>query len=297
MTGQVSRLSPRVWLLIGVNALLLVAVVIIAVSMWPRADDDPPRSVAAAQIPTPTPTPTPTGFPANTASYDVTALPEANVFAVLPQLPVDDEPQAAFSGVTARPVADAVPIWGDPLADPVAYLPREYRYGGTTVPVIEKQADWVRVLLTGRQNVPSAGNSGQLTGWLRAADVELAPIDTTVVVSISARTIDIVRAGVPERIASDFGWGTAETPTPIGRSFIHLTEVTSFDYARGHPIVYLSLQSPTLDGFGGQNVAITAFHYHDERSGSISNGCLRLDDVAITKLAELPQGTGVVINP
>ena len=62
-------------------------------------------------------------------------------------------------------------------------------------------------------------------------------------------------------------------------------------------MVYLSVQSPTLDGFGGQGVAITAFHYHDERSGNISNGCLRLDESAITKLAELPEGTGVIIRP
>nr|WP_241731937.1 L,D-transpeptidase [Microbacterium ginsengiterrae] len=159
------------------------------------------------------------------------------------------------------------------------------------------QDHWVRVLLTGRQGVASAGNPAQLSGWLRTSDVDLATTDTIVEVSLSARTIDIVRSGVPERIATDFGSGTEQTPTPTGRSFIHLSEVTSFDYTRGLPVVYLSVQSPALDGFGGQDVAITAFHYHDERSGTISNGCIRLDEAAITKLAELPQGTGVVIRP
>ncbi len=70
-----------------------------------------------------------------------------------------------------------------------------------------------------------------------------------------------------------------------------------FTYTRGNPIVYLSVQSPTLDGFDGANVAITAFHYHDWRSGQISNGCIRLDAAPIAKLAELPLGTPVYIRP
>lgn len=290
------RLGARAWVLI---ATIVVLVIAIAVVVWPRPDAAPQaaRSDAGIQITKPTPTPTPTGFPANTGTYDAAAFPRADVFAVLPPLPVDATPEAPFAGFTARAVADVVPVWADPLAEPVAALPREYRYGGTTVPVVEQQENWVRVLLTGRQSFPSTGNPAQLTGWLRTADVELSAIDTTVEVRLSARTVDIVRAGVPERVATDFAWGTDQTPTPLGRSFIHLTEVTSFDYTRGHPVVYLSVQSPTLDGFGGQDVAITAFHYHDERSGAISNGCIRLDAAAIAKLAELPQGTGVVIRP
>ncbi|MGO2745265.1 L,D-transpeptidase [Microbacterium sp.] len=295
------RLGMRAWVLIGVIGVLVVVIAATIVMTWLRPDAEPiaARATASSPLstPTPTPTPTPTGFPANAGVYDAAALPEANVFAVLPQLPVDPTPQAPFAGYTARATTDIVPVWADPLGEPVASLRREYRYGGTTVAVIEKQDDWVRVLLTGRQSTPSTGDPAQLTGWLRTADVELALTDTTVEVSLSARTIDIIRAGVVERIATDFGWGTDQTPTPIGRTFIHLSEVTSFDYTRGFPVVYLSLQSPTLDGFGGQDVAITAFHYHDEHSGSISNGCLRLDEAAITTLAGLPEGTGVTIRP
>ena len=142
-----------------------------------------------------------------------------------------------------------------------------------------------------------AASSAQLTGWLRTSDVAFGTMEATVEVSVSARTVDIVRDGVAERIADDFGWGTDATPTPIGRAFIHLSEVTSFAYTRGHPMVYLSLQSPTLDGFGGESVAVTAFHYHDHRSGAISNGCLRMAADAITRLGELPVGTGVIIRP
>lgn len=295
------RLGPREWTLIGVIAALVIALIVVIGVIWPRADPAPaaePREVSVPTVtPTPTPSPTPTGFAPNTGTYDALSLPEANVFSVLPQLPTDDAPDAAFTGYTARAIAEAAPVWADPLGEPVAALPREHRYGGTTVAVVERQDSWVRVLLTGRQNVPSGGSAAQLTGWLRTADVELASMDATVEVSLSGRTIDIVRGGVSERIATDFGSGTEATATPIGRAFIHLSEVTSFDYARGYPIVYLSLQSPVLDGFGGTDVAVTAFHYHDSRSGAISNGCIRLDEAAITALAELPEGTGVVIRP
>ena len=70
----------------------------------------------------------------------------------------------------------------------------------------------------------------------------------------------------------------------------------SFGYTRGHPLVYLGVQSPTLDGFGGAAVAVTAFHYHDARSGAISNGCLRLGPEAIDRLAQLPLGTAVYVT-
>lgn len=292
------RLPWRAWVLIAVIAALVAALIALA-ALWPRpaaTSAEPTTTPTPVVTPEPAPEPEPTGAPENTESYDLSALPEVNVFAVLPELPVDDTPQAAFTGETVRAATDAVPVWADPLGEPVATLAQEYRYGGTTVPVIEWQEHWVRVLLTGRQAMPSDGDPGQLTGWVRIADVDVARSEVTVEVDLSERTVDIVRDGEPERIATDFAWGAADTPTPIGRSFIHLSEVTSFSYTRGHPMVYLSLQSPTLDGFAGQDVAVTAFHYHDARSGAISNGCLRMDADAITKLAELPVGTGVHIR-
>ncbi|HWV49835.1 MAG TPA: L,D-transpeptidase, partial [Microbacterium sp.] len=170
------------------------------------------------------------------------------------------------------------------------------RYGGTTVPVIERQQHWVRVLLTGRQSLPSAGDSGQVTGWLRAQDVEFGTTDSRIEVDLSDRTVDIVSAAGTERVATDFASGREDTPTPIGRSFVMLVETVSFAYTRGHPMVYLSVQSPTIDDFDESDAAVTAFHYHDDRTGAISNGCIRLDPAAIDRLALLPVGTPVIIR-
>ncbi|NYF16356.1 hypothetical protein HDC37_001170 [Microbacterium sp. AK009] len=297
--------SPRAWGALAIGIVVLVAGFTGAWLLRPDAAAEPaavptPTVVTPSATPTPeaTPAPAPAGFAANTAAYDLASLPQADVFAVLPQLPVDSDPASAPTGEVVTAVGAGAPVFADPTGDPVAVLPAEYVYGGTTVPVVERQEHWVRVLLTGRQATPSTGNPGQLTGWLRAQDVVFAAVDARVEVSLSARTIDIVRPGGGERIATDFGWGVEGTPTPTGRSFIMTTRVEpSFGYTRGHPLVYLSVQSPTLDGFGGADVAITAFHYHDARSGAISNGCIRLDAAAIGKLAELPMGTPVLIRP
>jgi hypothetical protein len=256
-----------------------------------------PTSRVTTPAPTPTAAPTPPPIPANTAVYDPASLPQIDVFAVNPGLPVDDDPFGALTGEDARPLAAGAPVFADPAGEPVAYLPHDLQFDGTTAPIIQREEHWVRVLLVGRQAVPSQGNPAQVTGWLRAQDVEITPLDAVVEVSISARTIDIVRAGVPERIAGDFGSGVEGTPTPIGRTYIMTTRVEpSFGYTRGYPLVYLAVQSPTLDGFGGADVAVTAFHYHDERSGLISNGCLRVDPAAIEKLAQLPLGTPVIVR-
>jgi hypothetical protein len=247
--------------------------------------------------PTPTRTATPTQFPANKKKYDLKALPQVNVFALIPALPLDDDAFGAFEGDVARALGNGAPVFSDPTGQPVGYLARDYQHDGTTVPIVEKQKFWVKVLLAGRQAVPSQGTSAQVAGWLRTQDIQTTPTAAEVEVSISSRTIDIVRAGVPQRVATDFGWGRAETPTPLGRTFIMTSAVVpGYEYTRGHPIVYFGVQSPTMDGFGGADIAVTAFHYHDQRSGAISNGCIRVDPAAITRLAELPLGTPVVIR-
>lgn len=299
------RLRTALWIVVVVALLAVAGVSVWWASTGSQTSAAPAPPTASGSVtssptpsPTPTPTPTPTGFAANTTAYPLDALPQVDVYAVIPALPVDDDPQGAMTGDTVRAATDRIPVFADPTAEPVASLPRDYQFDGTTVPVVERQDHWVRVLLTGREAVPSAGNPAQLSGWLRTQDVEFSRADATVEVGLTTRTIDIVHAdGTRERVADDFGSGTASTPTPIGRTFVMMVRVEpSFGYTRGHPLVYLGVQSPTLDGFGGAAVAVTAFHYHDARSGAISNGCLRLGPEAIDRLAQLPLGTAVYVN-
>ncbi|TQJ32402.1 L,D-transpeptidase family protein [Microbacterium sp. SLBN-146] len=298
-----SRTPIVVSLSVGFGVLIATAVVTFWILTSATLDAAPAPSPTASSSPpvaTPTPasTPTPTGPPPDATAYDTSALPRVDVFAVVAALPVDDDPTGSFTGQAARARGEVIPVFASPSTPPVAALARDQEFDGTVVPVIERHAHWLRVLLPGRQATPSAGDPGQLTGWVRATDVDVTTQDARVDVSISARTIEIVRGDARELVASDFAWGVDSTPTPTGRSFIMTTAVVpEFAYTRGNPITYLSVQSPTLDGFGGADAAVTAFHYHDSRSGSISNGCLRVDAAAAAALAALPHGTPVSISP
>ncbi|MBZ4486679.1 L,D-transpeptidase [Microbacterium sp. cx-55] len=294
--------ARRRWLPLAIAAATLAAaalvlVLVMGMDRTPVTPAAAPASPVATPTATPTPTPSETGAPVDATSYDVSGLPAAEVYSVIPALPVDADPGAALPGLLATPASAAIPVFAAPGEAPVAQLPQAQTYGGTTVPVVERQTNWVRVLVSGRQGTPPGGNPAQLSGWLRASDVTLTEDATRVDVSLSARTVSIVTPAGTETIATDFGWGAAATPTPLGRTFImHTAVVPSFGYTRGHPLVYLGVQSPTLAGFSGASVAVTAFHYHDAHSGAISNGCLRLDAAAIDRLAQLPLGTPVVVT-
>lgn len=291
----------------GAVAACAVAAIIATVLLWPSREEPVAEAPAApsqlaSQSPSPTPSPSPTGPPPNTASYEAGELPRADVFGIHPELPVDDDPAALALGVTASPAdAAGAPVFADPTGEPVAWLGQDQQFSGTHVPVVDMDDNWARVLLVGRQAVAGEGDPSQLTGWMRVADLDLTPTDRSVRVDLEARTIEISTADgddiTNEIIATDFAFGTEATPTPTGRTFIMFEDIVdSLAYTRGHPIVYLGVQSPTLAGFDGQSVAVTAFHYHDARSGAISNGCIRVAAEAIDALAELPEGTPVYIS-
>lgn len=236
--------------------------------------------------------------PADVATYNTAALPLLDVTSITPALPVDDDPTGALTGQVAQPRGGGAPVFAAPGQPPVGYLPRDHYYGGTTVPVVIAEEHWVKVLLPGRQGLPPAGDSSQLVGWLRTADVDLTRNESYVEVHLAAHTIDIVTATGSERVADMFAWGKPSTPTPSGRTFVMWTTVVpEFKYTEGHPVVYLGVQSPVMAGFDGGEVAVTAFHYYRERAGDTSFGCIYLDGPATDRLAQLPAGTPVIIHP
>jgi len=281
----------------AVTALAIVGGVVLAVAVGGVGGDDRAVPAGSAVSQAASATPSPVESPPNTTIYDIAALRQIDVWSVTPGIPVDDAPFAPLTGELAQP-RTAAPIFADPSGSPLGYLPREAAYGGTIVPVVARETNWVKVLLAGRQGVPPEGNPAQTVGWLRAADVEITPVTAYVEVHLADHTIDIISASGAERVASDFAWGKPSTPTPVGRTFVMLTRVVpQFAYTNGHPLVYLGVQSQTMAGFDGGTVAVTAFHYYRERSGANSFGCIYLDGAATDRLAQLPAGTPVIIYP
>lgn len=269
-----------------------------AVAFWPKAEGRAPMpSPSASSTPSAAPVAVPPQYPADAATYDLAALPPAQVYSVVPALMVDEEPGGDVLALSATAAGPSIPVFAEPGTPPVAQLPAQQVHDGTTVPVIEQHEHWVRVLLPARAGLPSAGVVGQTTGWLRTADVTLTENPFVVSVSLSAGTVSVTNAGVSVYETAGFGYGVPATPTPLGRTFMMTTFVNpAAGYTRGEPIMALALQSPTLDGFDGASVAVTAFHYHDVRSGAVSNGCIRVDAATAQQLAALPLGTPVLIR-
>jgi hypothetical protein len=293
----------------GAAVVVAAALAVAGVAMWRGNTSHPAAAPSASathrpaetRTATPAPTPTRSGPAANTASYDLAALPDLDVYSVNPQLPVDPDPGGTMTNLVARAASAEIPVFADPAsapaAPPVAKLAQAPRESSGAFPVVAQYTDWVEVLLVGRQGVPPAGNSHQTIGWLRRADVQLASNDTHIEVNLTQHSIDIVTGASATHVTSDFAWGTAATPTPIGRTFVMEVAVNpSLGYTRGHPIVYLATQSGTLAGFDGGSVAVTAIHYYDVHQGAISNGCIRVDAAAIETLDKVPPGTVVYIK-
>ena len=286
---------------------VMAAVVLLAGGLVLVLQDGPAESApTTTAAPTPTadtppeptvPTPAePAGPAVDGTVYDLTGLPVVDVFAIVPELSIEPATDRPPGPEVVTPVAAAVPVFAAPGSAPVGRLPAAQVHDGTTVPVVEQSEHWLRVLLPARAGYPSEGVVGQTAGWVRRADVSATVSPFLVTVSL-AGSITIVENGSVVHASDAFGHGTAQTPTPLGRTFIMTTFTDpAAGYTRGLPVVALGVQSPTLDGFGGTDVAVTAFHYHDVRDGAVSNGCLRVDEATIRRLAALPLGTPVLIT-
>jgi lipoprotein-anchoring transpeptidase ErfK/SrfK len=150
---------------------------------------------------------------------------------------------------------------------------------------------WLKVLLPRRPN-------GSV-GWIRREQARLRPVDYAVEVSLAARTLRLLRDGRP--LSSwRVGIGRSFTPTPTGRFYITVKlRPPQISAVYGAWALGLSGYSEVLEQFGtgdGQ-IALHGTVDPSDLGNRVSNGCVRLDNQAITRLAEtLPLGTPVTIR-
>jgi lipoprotein-anchoring transpeptidase ErfK/SrfK len=195
--------------------------------------------------------------------------------------------------VVAHAVAPSVPVFatiGD--AHPWTTLANPLPSGAPLVFLVEGTAKggWLRVLVPVRPN--------QAQGWVRASDVRLNRVDYRIVVSVGRHTLTLYRAGKVV-MAEKAGIGTATTPTPGGVYYIkELIRPTDPKGAYG-PFAYgLSGYSNVLNEFAGGDGEIGIHGTNDQGSlgRSVSHGCIRISNAAITRLADLlPLGVPVQI--
>ncbi|MCL2466145.1 MAG: L,D-transpeptidase [Micrococcales bacterium] len=284
-------MRTRILAIVGLAVLLVLP----GCSAKPTAEPStpPPPPPTRTTVPTPTPTPTPPVPPPG--PVDLSTLPKADPWAVLPAAPVDPDPSGTPSGEVAYPVDPAgIALYDAPGGEPFAVLPVEAYKGVTGYPVVAHRDDWLQVMIVARRGLPSVvGKEGvnSATGWVYGPQTTTSTLDTVIEANPAAGTVSVVTNG-QVTASTQAGFGKAATPTPHERTFVmSIAANPEAQYSR--LFVYLAAHSPTLDTFGGGPAPI-AIHAYSTYSGQISNGCMRIPANKLDPFAAVPTGTPVV---
>jgi lipoprotein-anchoring transpeptidase ErfK/SrfK len=157
--------------------------------------------------------------------------------------------------------------------------------------VQQRQGDWLEVQLNTRPN--------QTTAWVRAVDVTLRQVTHRIVVSLAARSMTVYDGQTPV-MEAPVAIGDPTTPTPRGNYYID-GAVRTPDPSGVYGPYQLSVAafSEVLMSFGS-GVGQIAMHGTNAPSlvgSAVSNGCLRMKNADITRLANTVEiGTPVQIS-
>ena len=150
---------------------------------------------------------------------------------------------------------------------------------------------WLRVKLPMRPN--------GVAGWVRARDVRLLRVRTSIEVDVSARRVTLFRRG-RRVLTATAAVGSAATPTPIGRFYVNQRLIPADSHGPFGPgAVGISAFSNVLTGWTqGGPIAIHGTNQPWSIGRPVSNGCIRLPNPVLRRVfaAALP-GTPVVIHP
>jgi len=232
--------------------------------------------------------------PAGPAAPSTTATPAAPAPLQPGRVRLGEAP-AYVAVATTDLAAHAKPRHGSRV---VGLFPQATAWGSPT-PFLVTQAyrdadgaTWLKVLLPRRPN--------QSAGWIRGDQVRLRPLADALEVDLSARTVRLLRDGRTQR-SWPAGIGRAFTPTPTGRFFVTVKlRPPQVSAVYGAWALGLSAYSEVLEQFGTGDGQIALHGTADpaDLGNQVSNGCVRLTNGAITRLAEtLPLGTPVTIRP
>lgn len=191
--------------------------------------------------------------------------------------------------MVATVVGDHISPLESPAGEPVTEFTNPMREGVPLVfLVVDEQDDWLEVQLPIRPN----GS----TGWIQHDEVDLKRLPYSLEVSVNDRTVTLLEDGEEVETYSA-AVGTGDTPTPTGEYFLtELLRPTNDGYG---PYAFgLSAYSDVLNSFGGGpgQIGLHGTPHEDTVGQAVSHGCIRLNNDAITYLAEiLPLGTPITI--
>jgi lipoprotein-anchoring transpeptidase ErfK/SrfK len=177
--------------------------------------------------------------------------------------------------------------------EPTRSLPSPQPDGSTLVFLVEeRQADWLKVLLPLRPN--------GVTGWIKTSEVSTSDHDYRIEVQVGARKLTVWK-GNDVFLEETVAVGAPATPTAVGTFYTTgLFETGSTQPVYGPYAYPLSGYSEVLFEFGGGDGQMGIHGTNDPSSlgHSVSNGCIRMSNASITKLATtLPVGVPVEVKP
>jgi hypothetical protein len=150
-------------------------------------------------------------------------------------------------------------------------------------------AAWYRVLLPLKPH-------GQ-TGYVRARDVRLRPLQTRLVVDLSTRRLTAFDRG-RRVLSAKVAIGARSTPTPIGRFYVNQRFRDDPLGPYGWAAIGISAFSEVLHGWPqGGPVAIHGTNRPSLLGLPVSNGCIRVSNATVQRLWRLaPTGTPVQVQ-
>ncbi len=264
-------------------ALLIAALVIVVVT---RSGGEPEAVATPVFAPTTTVAPTTTTEAPTTTT---TAPPDPN--AVHPH---PDPPIFPTTVATTKPTTTQLVVYNAPNGAIVKTLtsPRLYSLMATTLKVLDQpDARWLHVALPIRPN----GSSG----YIKSADVDLATYTWSIDVDVENHWMTVYQ-GKDVFLDTAVVTGVSYTPTPLGDFFIEEGVWEKNPGGVHGPYIFgLSAHSEvlmTFDGGDGQ-IGIHGTNFPQLMGSSASNGCIRVTNEVIVKLAKtLPMGTPVHVH-
>jgi lipoprotein-anchoring transpeptidase ErfK/SrfK len=238
--------------------------------------------------------------PDNTTEVATAAVPELQVFLTKPEDPAATDAAvqpAAFAATAVPPIPREGLNSAGVSTNDLGYVYENPTFFGQplTMVVTGKEDEYVKVSLPARPN--------HQEGWVRASDVALSEHRFHAELVLSEF---VFRVWNDEELIAETQVviGTDATPTPIGRFYINeildaATAGVSPGGAYGPWILATNGYSEAMDLFE-DGLPVVAFHGTNNPGligSKASNGCIRMPNDVVTKIAEsIPAGTPVEIR-
>ncbi len=245
-----------------------------------------PAPSSAVTSPSTSPSQTTRRIPVPTLDAATLAkLPRATTETTVKGAPVDS---STSSGGDVVEIQRNIPGFAKPGKSPITVIPSKQIGGQTWLPIIARDANWIKVRLPSRPN--------GATAWIPGDGLRTAKTSWAVHISLANGRMTVTKGG--HSVGSwRIGQGKAHTPTPVGQTFLLAGFVDP--HQSFSPVIYaLGAHSHTLDTFGGGpgTVAVHGWPTESGRLGKVSHGCVRVPDAALKMFAKLPSGTPVDIT-